>query len=230
MKNKVLVIAAHPDDEVLGCGGTIAKHVADGDSVNVVLLAEGITSRGNIDNTEDNHDQLFDLKDCAQNANDILGVDSLDFHDFPDNRMDSIDLLRIVKAVEFYIDKYKPSIVYTHHIGDVNIDHRITSEAVITACRPVPNQIVKTLLFFEIASSTDYMPPGCAPKFMPNWYVNISETLDKKLLALNEYEFEMRQWPHSRSIQSLEHIAHIRGANVGINAAEVFMLGRVLKT
>jgi N-acetylglucosamine malate deacetylase 1 len=227
MSQNVLVIAAHPDDEILGCGGTIAKHVKKGDKVHCIILAEGITSRDKIRNRELHQRELTELGIAAQKANQILGVHTLRLLDFPDNRMDSVDRLDIIKVVEDLINEFKPDIVYTHHIGDVNIDHRRIHEAVITACRPIPgNHFVKQILFFETASSTEWMTPGSAPAFSPNWYVDISETLELKLDALRAYECEMREWPHARSVEALKYLAHWRGANIGVHAAEAFILGR----
>lgn len=227
MKNKVLVLAAHPDDEVLGCGGTMAKHAQLGDLVYSVILAEGITSRENIRNREAHLKELENLANASQRANNLLGVQSLKLYDFPDNRMDSLDRLDIIKVVEKIVNEIKPDIIYTHHIGDVNIDHRRIHEAVITACRPIPGKhLVKQMLFFENASSTEWMTPNSAPAFVPNWYVNISDTLKLKLKALEEYEYEMREWPHARSVAALEYLARWRGANIGVKAAEAFILGR----
>lgn len=228
MKKRILVIAAHPDDEILGCGGAMAKHVQNGDLVHVVILAEGMTSRDQQRDREKRKEELEELVTAAKMANKIIGVTSLEFHEFPDNRMDSVDLLDIVKVVEHFVSKFKPDIVYTHHIGDVNIDHNCIHKAVVTACRPVPNQSVKQLLFFEVASSTEWQPPSSAPIFAPNWFVDISNTLDLKLKALEAYAIEMREWPHSRSITALEHLAKWRGASVGVEAAEAFIAGRIL--
>lgn len=221
--NKVLVVAAHPDDEVLGCGATIAKHRQAGDEVHVVILAEGLTSRG--DTGQDFSEDLTRLRASAEKAHRILGSSSLELQRLPDNRMDSVDLLDIVKVVEAAIAQRQPSIVYTHHGGDLNIDHQKTHEAVLTACRPQPNGLVKKLLFFEVASSTDWQSYQSAP-FVPNWFVDISSTLPLKMQALQAYQSEMRAWPHARSIEALEHLAKWRGASVGVNAAEAFMLGR----
>lgn len=226
MSEKVLVIAAHPDDEVLGCGGTIAKHANNGDEVRVLILAEGITSRSQHRVAEEDKAELAELSKVAEKANKLLGVSKLYLESLPDNRMDSIDLLDIVKLVEKVINEYQPGIVYTHHVGDVNIDHRITHEAVITACRPLPSAVVKTILFFEVASSTEWQTTGSAPAFNPNWFADISDTLSAKTSALEVYASEMRPWPHARSLEAVEHLAKWRGATVGKNAAEAFMLGR----
>jgi LmbE family N-acetylglucosaminyl deacetylase len=225
---QILVIAAHPDDEVLGCGGTIVKHVQNGDEVHVVILAEGVTSRDKVRERESRVGELSQLARAAHEAGRILGVQSVELHDFPDNRMDSVDLLDVVKVVEMAIDKYKPDMVYTHHAGDVNIDHRIVHQAVVTACRPLPGQCVKTLISFEVLSSSEWQTPGSAPAFVPNYFVDISNCLDKKLKALEAYESEIRFWPHPRSLAAVEHLARWRGATAGVEAAEGFVLGRKL--
>jgi N-acetylglucosamine malate deacetylase 1 len=242
----VLIIAAHPDDEVLGCGGTIASHAAVGDNVHILIMAEGITSRDDRRSTNDRSDELTELAEIARRAGKFLGAESVELLSFPDNRMDSVPLLDVVKEVEKWVDKIQPSVVYTHHIGDVNVDHQVVHKAVVIACRPMPGQCVKTLLFFEIASSTEWQPPGTDSAFAPNWYENIGVSadsanfakfadsalsnvktcLEKKLEALKIYKCEMRDFPHSRSVEALNCLAKWRGATVGVEAAEAFMLGR----
>ena len=173
-------------------------------------------------------EELHVRRAAAQKACDILGVKSVSFGDFPDNRMDTIALLDVIKAVEERIAEYRPDTVFTHHVGDVNIDHRRTHEAVVTACRPQGGLPVKTILCFEVPSSTEWQLPGSAPAFAPNWFVDISGTLDRKLAALDAYAAELRPWPHPRSRQGVEYLAHWRGGTVGTDAAEAFMLGRQL--
>jgi len=222
MSRNILVVAAHPDDEVLGCAGAIALHSLNGDDVNVLILAQGISSRSSGNDKK----QLVRLRDAAERANKILGASSLTFENFPDNRMDSVDRLDIVKTVEVHIENLNPSIVYTHHAGDLNIDHQITHAAVITACRPMPNNQVVTILSFEVPSSTEWQAPSMSTAFQPNWYVDIGDTLENKIQALNAYKLEMRAWPHARSIVAVEHLARWRGSTVGVDAAEAFMLNR----
>lgn len=225
-----MVLAAHPDDEILGCGGTIAKHISQGDQVHVVIMAEGITSRDKIRDRTARQKELSELADCARKANQILGVTSVQLLDFPDNRMDSMDRLDIIKKVEELVNEIKPDIIYTHHIGDVNIDHRRIHEAVITACRPIPtNHRVKGIYFFETPSSTEWMTANSAPSFIPQLYVNITDELQLKIKSLNAYLPEMRPWPHARSIEAVEHLARWRGANIGVEAAEAFMIGRIIQ-
>lgn len=226
MKKTVLVIAAHPDDEILGCGASMACHALRGDDVHVLILAEGATSRDLSRDRGKCSGELAGLAIAARKAGEIVGARSVTLHDFPDNRMDSLDLLDIVKVVESHIDKIRPTIVYTHHSGDVNVDHLQTHRAVVTACRPQPGHPVHTLLFFEIPSSTEWQTHGSSAPFVPNWFVDVSDTLAKKIEALDVYSVEMRPWPHPRSVQAVEHLARWRGASSGIAAAEAFLLGR----
>ena len=226
MRKKILIVAAHPDDEVLGCGGAIAKHAKLGDEVSVLILAEGLTSRDQQRNRSQRSSELLQLAKAAERANQLLGVSNLHLHNLPDNRMDSMDLLDIVKLIESYICKYSPSIVYTHHAGDVNIDHQRIHEAVVTACRPLPGSLISSLLFFEVPSSTEWQISGSAPCFIPNWFIDITDELQQKLSALKIYNSEMREWPHPRSLKAVEHLSHWRGASVGLESAEAFILGR----
>ena len=225
---RVLVVAAHPDDEVLGCGGTIARHADDGDSVQVLIVAEGATSRQQQRDRGEATDQLTALAQAAKKTAAILGASGVEMLDLPDNRLDSLDRLDLIKLIEERIDCYQPQVVYVHHAGDVNVDHRRLHEAVVTACRPTPGHPVRRLLSFEVASSTEWQPPGSAPVFQPNWFVDISAQWLRKREALEAYASEMRPWPHTRSIEALEHLARWRGAQLGVEAAEAFCLLRQL--
>ena len=226
--DSVLIVAAHPDDEVLGCGGTIARHADAGDQVQVLIVAEGATSRQQQRDRNQASGELSALAQAAQKAAAILGAKGVELLDLPDNRLDSLDRLDLIKQIEERIARHQPQVVYVHHAGDVNIDHRRLHEAVVTACRPIPEQPVKRLLSFEVASSTEWQPPGSAPPFQPNWFVDISFQWPRKREALEAYASEMRPWPHARSIEALEHLARWRGAQVGVEAAEAFCLLRQL--
>lgn len=228
MQESVLVIAAHPDDEVIGCGGTIAKHLQNGDIVNILIVVEGQTSRQNNRNRDSLSKELKELQIAGKEANKLLGAKNLNFLDFPDNRLDSIDRLDLIKAIEINIKRYNPSTIYTHHAWDLNIDHRRLHEAVITASRPIPGQIVKKILCFEIPSSTEWQSPGIYPSFTPNYFVDITDQINLKIKALEEYESEMREWPHARSIRAMENLIYLRGSQVGVEAAEAFYLVRQL--
>ena len=226
MKNSnstVVVFAAHPDDDILGCGGTIAKLTQEGSKVHIVFLADGESSRGDI---TDINSLIQQRKQDAKKALKILGCDSIEFLDFPDNRLDSLDLLDVVKKIEGFIDAYKPYTIFTHYAHDLNIDHQITHNAVVTACRPQPGHCVKELLFFEVPSSTEW---NLSKAFMPNYFVDISSTLSLKIDALNAYKNEMKSFPHPRSIKAIESLSYYRGASSGCKAAEAFIIGRKIK-
>lgn len=228
MADSVLVVAAHPDDEVLGAGGTIARHADAGDVVQVLIVAEGATSRQEQRDREKAANELTSLAQAAEAAGRILGAAAVELLSLPDNRLDSLDRLDLIKQIGQKIDQYQPQVVYTHHAGDVNIDHRRLHEAVVTACRPTPGQPVRRLLSYEVASSTEWQPSGSAPAFQPNCFVDITAQWARKRQALEAYAVEMRDWPHARSLEAVEHLARLRGAQVGVEAAEAFCLLRQL--
>lgn len=225
----VLVVVAHPDDEVLGCGGTMARLAQEGRSVHLLVLADGVGAR-HVDGHTDARvmDEQRRRRAALTAASQVLGVQSVDTADFPDNRMDTVAVLDVARRVEQSIAAHRPTTVLTHHAGDVNQDHRRTHEAVVAACRPQPGHPVDTLLFFEVASSTEWQVPGAAPVFQPSWFVDTSSTITKQLEALSCYAEELRPWPHPRSAEALRARAAWRGATVGVEAAEAFMLGRRL--
>lgn len=229
MSRRIAVVVAHPDDEVLGCGGTLKRHTLEGDEVHTVILADGESSRSLGDmplSDSEIESQIVNRRAAAREVATILGVHQAHFHDFPDNALDTRALLDVIRVVEAHIQQIAPEIVYTHHAGDVNVDHRLVHQAVITACRPVPNHSVRRLLFFETASSTEWQPAHSAQNFLPNWFVDIGATLEHKIAALKCYADEMRVWPHARSYEAIEHLARWRGAMIGCAAAEAFVLGR----
>lgn len=221
---KVLVFAAHPDDELLGLGGTIKKLSNEGIITHAVIMAEGLTSRSETRDGADLAD-LFELQTDARKASEIIGYKSIDFCGLPDNRMDSMDLLDVIKLVSKCVDKYKPDTIFTHHHGDLNIDHRITCEAVLTACRPVNEYDVERIYAFETPSSTEWNYTY-ENAFRPNVFCDISETLDAKILGMKCYTSERTESPHPRSSEALRTLAEYRGSNVGVKYAEGFMLLR----
>ena len=223
MNKTVLVVAAHTDDEALGCGGTIARHVAEGDSVFAIFMADGVTSR-----VQAGKSDLAARHSAAENARKILGVQEHFYLGLPDNRLDSLPLIEVIQHLEPVIRQLKPSIIYTHHHGDLNIDHRITHQAVLTASRPMPGSSVQAIYTFEVMSSTEWATPTAEP-FVPNHYIDISNHLVAKLDALRAYELEMRDAPHSRSIEHLAYLAHHRGHTVGLMAAEAFVTVRTIR-
>lgn len=223
-----LVVAAHPDDEVLGCGGTMAKLQRTGWETHVLILAEGVTSRDDSRDGKLRDAELAQLGQSVNAAHEALQTTTVTTADLPDNRMDSLDLLDIVKLVEARIAETGATRIYTHHSGDVNIDHRITHEAVQAAARPQPAESVKELYFFEIPSSTEWRASGGSGSFNPTLFSDISDQLDLKQVALACYESEMREWPHPRSHEAVKALARWRGATVGCEAAEAFVVGRVI--
>lgn len=219
MKNNILVIAAHPDDEVLGAGGTILKHVKSKDKVTLIILSEGEASRGNQANAIKRLNQ-------AKRVGQLLGVANLHLEKLPDNEFDKISLLTITKTLERYIYSIKPNIIYTHNISDLNIDHQITAKSVITACRPQPNFFVKKILSFEVLSSTEWQFTNL---FCPNEFVNITEYIDKKIQIVKIYKDELRKYPHPRSLEGIKVLAKYRGMQVGLLFAEAFQIIRSLQ-
>jgi LmbE family N-acetylglucosaminyl deacetylase len=228
MSDAVVVIAAHPDDEVLGCGGTLARLALEGRPVHVLLVSDGQTSRV-VDAGQPPVEATLQARNAAARAAcAILGGTSVEMLGLPDNRLDGVELLDVVRHIEAFVQRHRPSLLLTHHSGDVNIDHRLVHDAVISACRPQPGHPVKELLFFEVPSSTEWRPSGSLNSFNPNYFVDITEALPKKLEALNAYAEELRAFPHPRSIKAITALAQWRGAMVGVEAAEAFMLGRKL--
>lgn len=219
----VLVIAAHPDDETLGCGGTIARHVAEGDLVHLAIMADGVHSRLPV-----SEPGLLRRLDASKRAQAILGISSSYYLEFPDNRMDSIPLLEIVQKIEPIIDAVHPAVIYTHYHGDLNVDHRLTHAAVMTACRPLPGSTPREIFGFEVLSSTEWGAPQRAP-FLPTCFVDISQQFGIKLKALEAYADEMRAAPHSRSAEHVEALARHRGHSVGVDAAEAFEVYRMIR-
>lgn len=222
--NRVLVVAAHPDDEVLGVGATVVKHVNMGDEVRCIILGEGQTSRG--DRREDVSKEIVDdLRRDALKAAEILGYSQVYFGEFPDNRFDNIDLLDVIKFIEKIIIEFRPDIVYTHHGGDLNIDHQITYSSVLTATRPVNKYSVKELYTFETVSSSEWNFQNNS-QFAPNVFIDIKEVFEKKILAIKCYSTELCDYPHPRSIKGLEIQAQKWGIVVGIPLVEAFYLVR----
>ncbi len=225
---KVLVIAAHPDDEVLGCGGTIAQLAAECQEIHIAIIAEGITSRY-MKREEADEKLLKQLHNQSRQAAKILGVSQVSFHGLPDNRMDRLELLDVVKTIESVIKKEKPDVVYTHHGGDLNIDHALIFRATLTATRPMVGDSVKSLYAYEVASSTEWAFQQFSPSFQPNLFVDIESTLEKKIAAMEVYSSEARTFPHPRSPESLRSQARRWGSVVGLRAAEAFQVVREIR-
>ena len=223
MKNNiVLVIVAHPDDETIGMGGTIKRHIDQGDKVFVISMTNGIGSRDS--NSASNAEKR---KINSNKASNILGFIWYEQFDFDDNQMDKYPLLKIIKKIEGVKSKLNPEIVYTHSSSDLNVDHRILSEAVLTAFRPQPKEICKEIRLFEVASATDYGIDVITGKFSPNLFISIDKgNWELKTKALDAYDCEIKSYPHSRSIEAIKNLANLRGNQVGIDMAEAFQIIR----
>lgn len=223
----VLVVCAHADDEAFGMAGTLTRHSAEGDTVHCVFLAEGVTARHDKFDPIARKDEIAARKTMAAAACRAVSARPPHFLDLPDNRLDGIELLDIVKPIERIIAEIKPSIIYTNHANDLNVDHRIAHLAVLTACRPLPGHSVRAIYAFETASSTEWEPADGRP-FQPTRYVDISAHLDAKRAAIRAYDFEMRPFPHPRSAEAIEALWRLRGAHAGMKAAEAFIVVREL--
>ncbi|MEI8292953.1 MAG: PIG-L deacetylase family protein [bacterium] len=222
---KTLIIAAHPDDEVLGCGGTIAKLAAQGEEVHILILATGLTSRVGFDFHKD-ADSLKTHERRAHQAASLLGAKNVTLAGFPDQKMDTLPLLEITQRIEAEIDLIKPRTIFTHHGGDLNMDHVITYRATLTATRPIAGGVVRSVYAYEVPSSTEWAFQKFEPRFQPNLFFDVNETLNTKIAAMQVYESETREFPHPRSPQALRAIAERWGSVVGVRAAEAFELVR----
>lgn len=230
LNKKVMVVVAHPDDEVLGIGGTIYKLVKKYKcEIKVVILGEGITSRDRTRNVKKQKQKLLQHNKDILLAKKFLKYQILSTYDFPDNRFDTIPLLDLIKIVEIEKESFNPEIIFTHHNGDLNIDHRLTFEAVYTACRPMANENVKTLITFETMSGTEWISSNEPKKFNPNFFVELNKNeLSIKINAMESYSFEKRGYPHPRSPKAIENRTEMWGISIGKNYAEAFQIVRHL--
>lgn len=228
---RIMVVAAHPDDELLGLGATMHKLIRTrGVQTRVIILGEGITSRSDTRDTEQWKEVLEKHHRNVETAQRLIGYHSVQAYDFSDNRFDSHALLDIVKVVEHEKEQFRPDIIFTHHGGDLNIDHQLTFQAVMTATRPMEYEQVKAVFTFETPSASEWQAT-CDPRhFMPNLYMEISETdLKAKCDAMAAYEFESRAFPHPRSAEALRILARSRGYIVGKRLAEAFQMVRMIE-
>lgn len=227
---KVLVVCAHPGDEILGCGATLARHVRQGDEVRVLVMGDGWTSR--VKSVEKAKDvvNLDVIEDQGRAALEVIGVKQVEYLRFPDNRFDALPLLDLVKAIEKVKRQFIPDVLYTNSPFDLSVDQQKTLRAVITAFRPQPGDNRTEILCFEVPSSTEWNMLEGAGHFAPNYFVDVAETLATKIDAFQRLTSEVRPWPHPRSVEAIEHQAKSRGASVGVTAAETFMLLRTVRT
>lgn len=225
---KILVVVAHPDDELLGLGATMHKLIKEFNvNTHVVILGEGITSRSDSRDVKKWKNDLLIHKKNIKYAQKSIGYHTVNTYDFPDNRFDSVALLDLIKVIEKEKQKFGPDIIFTHHGGDLNIDHQKTFEAVMTACRPMDNEKVKTIITFETPSGTEWRSNTDPKHFLPNLFVSLNlENLKAKIKGMESYEFERRVFPHPRSPESLKIQAQRWGVALGLNYAEAFCIVR----
>ncbi|WP_418641211.1 PIG-L deacetylase family protein [Sulfurimonas sp. ST-27] len=226
MSKKILIVAAHPDDEVLGCFATVARLIKEGYEAYTLILGEGKTSRDDNRVVENKKDEIELLNIEIQKANAIIGIKKVFVEAFPDNRFDSVDLLDIVKVILKVKDEVSPDIIFTHYENDLNIDHQITYRAVITATRPMEDECVREIYSFEILSSTEWNYPL---SFSPDTFWDVSDTLQLKLDAMKEYKSELCDYPHPRSLEGIKLNANYQSMRVGKRYVEAFKSVRVLK-
>jgi len=223
MKNnkRILIVAAHPDDEVLGCFATVAKLIKEGYEAYTLILSGGKTSRDQVEKSE-----LELLQSELNDANYLIGIKKVFTADFPDNAFDSVPLLEIVKEIEKVKDEVNPQIIFTHHIGDMNVDHQLTHKATLTATRSMQGECVKTIYSMEIPSSTEWNSYSIQTAFVPNVFFEVGDTIDLKIEAMSKYKSELREYPHPRSLKHIKELAKVNGTKVGLNYSENFMLIR----
>lgn len=216
---KVLVIAAHPDDEVIGCGGTMVRHAQEGDEVYVLIVSEGASAQ------YADPKMIAERRKAAEQAGKVMGVKEHFFFDFPDARLHTVPQLDINKAVEKVLDKIKPDIVYTHSGSDISKDHETVYCSTLVACRAHKRNIKKVLCYESLGSTN----AGCAARFSPRYYVDISPHFAKKIKAFRCYASEVEPFPHPRSIEALEALAKLRGVECGKKMAEAFEVVRIVE-
>jgi N-acetylglucosamine malate deacetylase 1 len=215
---KIAVVAAHPDDEALGMGGTLLKLRKLGHEIHLLFATDGISARS------EKKEDLNLRNESFQGAMNLLKPTSYHLLNFPDNKLDSVPLLDIVHKIEEFLYKVKPDMIFTHFINDLNIDHQIVAQSSITASRPGSATFVRQVLCFEVLSSTNWYLGR--ERFSPNFYVDVSDYIDEKMAYLDAYQNEMREFPHARSVENVRALSQIRGSEFFIKNAEAFILLR----
>ena len=226
MNKRILIVAAHPDDEVLGCFGTVARLIKEGYEAYTLILGEGKTSRDDNRIIENKRDELEILNSEIYKANEIIGIKKVFTHNFPDNRFDSVDLLNIVKIISKIKEEVNPDIIFTHYENDLNIDHTLTYKAVLIAARPMIDECVKEIYSFEILSLTEWNYPL---SFSPDIYFDVNSTINLKIEAMKEYRSEICAYPHPRSLEGIKLNAQYQGMRVGKHFVEAFITNRSIK-
>mgnify|MGYP004502744351 CR=1 FL=1 len=225
---KILIVVAHPDDEILGMGGTIAKYASEGAEIALLIVTDGSTSQYE---SNPNLKMILENKKIeTKRAADIVGITHIFYGGLPDMKLDMIEHIVINATIEKVINEFNPDIVYTHFEGDVNKDHQCVYQSTLVACRPTPGQKITELYSFSVPSSTEWSPQNSKTVFIPNVYIDIEgEFSQRKYSAMSEYETEIREYPHPRSIETLRILDQAVGLQVGLKCAESFIAHRVVK-
>jgi len=225
---KIMIVVAHPDDELLGLGASMNRLISEYSvQAHVVILGEGITSRSDSRDASLWKNELEVHRKNIYAAQAAIGYQSVSIYDFPDNRFDTVALLDIIKIIEKEKTSFEPEVIFTHHGGDVNIDHQRTFEAVITACRPMQHERVKTIICFETPSGTEWRATSDPRHFLPNLFITVSEkNMAAKIKGMESYEFEKRDYPHPRSPEALKVRAQMWGVTIGSPLSEAFCIIR----
>ena len=221
-----LVIAAHPDDEVLGCGGTVARLSAEGVKCHLLIVTDGSSSQYR--DSDHLHEIIESKKLETKNCADLLGFKSIHYGELPDMKLDTTPHIRINQVIEEVIDKVQPDTVFTHFWGDVNCDHQNVYKSTLVAVRPVLGQVVREVYCYRVPSSTEWTPNKADTMFMPNCFVDIEKYAEQKYNAFACYLTELREYPHPRSVQYLRENDKVVGLRVGLLVAEEFVLLRKL--
>jgi LmbE family N-acetylglucosaminyl deacetylase len=216
---KILVIATHPDDEILGCGGTLARHAACGDDVQAIVVTQGA------EDIYSHESEVLGRKELKR-AHKIVGIKKCHFLDFPAPKLDIVPNYKIADSIKEVLTSFGPSIVYLPHRGDIHVDHRAVYQATLVAARPTRDTSIKKMLCYETLSETDWAPPSADDAFIPTVFVDISPYIDIKMQAMECYKSQLKEPPHSRSIEALRALARLRGSTIGFEWAETFMLVR----
>ncbi len=218
---RVLVIAAHPDDETIGAGGTIARHVAEGDDVYWGIVTQGWEPMRSQEDLRLAREQVFEVQR-------VLGIRDVFFCGFPTVKLNTVPYVELSSALQRIVDQVEPEVVYTTPPSDINLDHRLVYDSTLVATRPLQGNAVRRLMCYEIGATSRYGLPAGAPAFVPNVFVDISDYLELKLEAMSCYKTQIHEFPHPRSLDALRLQAQERGVGVGLQAAECFQLVRLL--
>ena len=223
--NRILIVAAHPDDDILGCGGVMARCRKEGAAVKVVFLGEGSTSRFDASDRDGPEAlaAIAERRNAAKKALDILGLEDITFHDLSCGRFDRAPILEIGKIIEAEIEAFKPDTVFTHSHVDANNDHGIAFQATLQASRPGALNHVANVLSYEVPTSTEWR---FTETFTPNYFIGIEDEIDAKIKAMAAYGSEQKPYPFPRSAEGLRALAMVRGMQAGIPYAEAFQVIR----